>query len=77
MEDGIMPRAGFRKRLVILEWMDRDIEDCDEIFVFAEADDEAIAIAKKRWRLTIGAEWPHCRLKRAYVMTKSEVRAYC
>jgi hypothetical protein len=77
MEDGIMPRAGLRKRLVILEWIDGKVEDCDEIFVFAETDDEAISIAKKRWRLTVGAEWPHCRLRRAYVMTKHAANTYC
>jgi hypothetical protein len=66
-----------RKRLVILEWIDGKVEDCDEIFIYADFDDEAKAIAKERWHRTIGAEWPHCRLRRAFVMTKHAVNAYC
>jgi hypothetical protein len=72
-----MPPAGYQKRLVIVEWTDGDIADCDEIFVFAFSDEDAERIARKRWRLTIGAEWPHCRLNRAYVMSKERLRGYC
>lgn len=68
-----MPR---KKRLVVVEWIDGDTEDADEIFVFADSDDEAASIARKRWRLTIGAEWPHCRLIRTTVMTEKRMEAY-
>lgn len=63
-----------RNYTVVLEWSDRrDGEaDADEIWVSAASEHEAIAEGKKRWRLTIGAEWPSCRLTRAWVLNKEQ-----
>lgn len=51
-----------RKHTVIIDWVDGDVEDSDEIAVFAESTDEAIRKAKTKWRTTIGVQWPHCKI---------------
>lgn len=51
-----------RKHTLIIDWVDGEVEDSDEIVVFAESTDEAIRKAKAKWRMTIGAEWPHCQI---------------
>jgi len=67
-----------RKYTVICEWSDAGptggyaVEDADEVIVHADSAssaNEAIAKAKKKWRLTVGLEWPTCRLTNAYVLT--------
>jgi len=45
------------------------VEDNEQVVVHAESANEAIAKAKKKWRLTVGLEWPTCRLTNAYVLT--------
>jgi len=64
-----------RKHTVICEWSDSGpkggiaVEDNEQVVVHAESANEAIAKAKKKWRLTVGLEWPTCRLTNAYVLT--------
>lgn len=60
------------KFVVIAEWTDGAVSDADEVTVFAGTPDEALAKAKSKWRLTIGAEWPHCRLSRCRLLTPEE-----
>lgn len=43
-------------------WRDGDVEDADEVEVFAPDDAAAMSAARKTWRLTVGAKWPHCRI---------------
>ena len=67
-----------RNYTVVLEWIDRaDGEgDADEIRVSAPSEAEAISKARKEWRLTIGAEWPRCKLQRAWVLTQEKAARF-
>jgi hypothetical protein len=59
---------------VVCEWvdaMDNDHTDSDEIQVRATSAASAIAAARKKWRLTIGAEWPRCRLEKTWILAPS------
>ena len=70
------------KYTVICEWSDAGptggyaVEDADEIVVHADSANEAIAKAKKKWRLTIGAQWPNCRLTKCFVLTAKKLAEY-
>lgn len=55
---------------VVCEWEDRGVSDADEIIVVTDTPEMAIERARKKWRVTIGAEWPHCRLVRTFLLTK-------
>ena len=61
---------------VICQWDDRGVIDADEVIVVTDTPEMAIERARKKWRLTIGAEWPQCRLVGAWVLTP-EKRAEC
>lgn len=63
-----------RMRIVLICWIDGDVEDCDEVRISAETDAEAIRKAKARWRVTIGAEWPHCRIIDSKILTTEKAR---
>lgn len=59
---------------VVCEWvdaMDNDHTDSDEIQVMATSAASAVSKAKKKWRLTIGAEWPRCRLEKTWILAPS------
>lgn len=63
---------------VVLEWVDRrDGEgDADEIRVSAPSEEEAISKARQEWRMTIGAEFPRCKLHRTWVLTKEKAAGF-
>lgn len=66
-----------RKYTVVVEWSEQGGEsDADEVVVFAESSAEAVSKAKSKWRLTIGADWPHCRLVRAWVLTPEKSKSF-
>lgn len=65
-----MPRL--TKWTVAIDWDDLGVIDTDEVVVFAESEECAKFAAKKKWRLTIGAKWPHCRVTRVWILTPSE-----
>ena len=56
------------KYTVICEWVNALTIDADQIAVYAESQEAAIEKARKKWRLTIGAEWPDCRLGEVFVV---------
>lgn len=56
---------------VIVDWTDGDVMDADEVVVYAGSEAEAVSKAKQKWRMTIGAVWPHCRLDRAWILPPS------
>jgi hypothetical protein len=64
-----------RKYTVICEWSDAGPTggfasfDAEDVIVHADSASSALAKAKKKWRLTVGPEWPTCRLTNAYVLT--------
>ena len=63
-----------RRFTVIVDWTDGETIDADEVVVFANSAAEAISKARQKWRMTIGAQWPHCRLDRAWILTPSRRR---
>ena len=61
----------------ILIWRDGEIEDADEITVFAADPDEAVSAARRQWRLTIGAAWPHCRIVDTKIFPTKQTAGGC
>jgi hypothetical protein len=60
------------KFVVIAEWTDGEVDDADEVVIVAATAQEALSKAKSKWRMTIGAEWPNCRLRRCRLLTPAE-----
>lgn len=63
-----------RRYIVLIDWIDEDVEDADEITVFAETEHEAISKARSKWRMTIGAKWPQCRITGARLLSPSRTK---
>lgn len=61
-----------RSYTVVCHWEGRDRfeMDADEIVVSADSAANAIAKARKQWRLTFGVQWPHLRLVETAILTK-------
>lgn len=53
--------------LAVVIWRDGEVEDADELVVYAPNEVEATREAKKRWRTTVAMKWPHCRLEKVMV----------
>jgi len=68
--------VSMRSFTVICHWEGRDEyeADADEITVSAESAAKAVAKARKQWRLTHGAEWPHLKLTESVVLTKKIIQ---
>lgn len=64
-----------RAYTVICHWegADQYEMDADEITVSAESPAEAVAKARKQWRLTFGAQYPHLRLVETVILTKDMI----
>ena len=60
-----------RRFTVIVDWTDGEVADADEVVVFADSAEEAISRAKQKWRMTIAAQWPHCRLDKVWILSPS------
>lgn len=65
-----------RSWLVLIDWIDDDVEDSDEIRVSADCAREAISKARAKWRMTIGAQWPHCRIVSSIILTPERIRGF-
>lgn len=63
-------------RIVLISWIDGDVEDCDEVRVSADTDAEALRKARQKWRMTIGAQWPHCRIIWSKILTPAIARGF-
>jgi len=62
-----------RRFKVICEWTGDVSMDADELIVSADNKESAIMKAKKKWRLTIGAEWPDARLGKVFILTPARL----
>jgi len=62
-----------RRFKVICEWTGDVSMDADELIVSADSKESAIMKAKKKWRLTIGAEWPDARLGKVFILTPARL----
>lgn len=67
-----------RSFTVVCHWQGRDQweADADEVVVSANSASEAVAKARKQWRLTFGAQWPHLKIEQAEVLTKKVLEKY-
>lgn len=65
-----------RLRIVLIDWVDRDHFDTDEIRIYAESNASAIVAAKRKWRLTVGAAWPHCHIEKVEILTPERLREF-
>lgn len=65
-----------RKHVVLIDWIDDDVEDADEITVFADSPEEAIRKGRAKWRMTVGVKWPHCRIVDAKAYTRQELQKF-
>jgi hypothetical protein len=65
-----------KRRIVVVDWVDGDVSDSDEVVVVCQDDETAISRAKAKWRMTIGAEWPHCRIQKVEVLTPARLRGF-
>lgn len=63
-----------RKFTLAVHWDDRGIEDADEVVVYAESAAAAKSAARAKWRMTIGAQWPHLRVTEIVVLTPKAYR---
>lgn len=61
-----------RKHLLIIDWIDGNVEDSDEVVVFAASEDEAESKGRRKWRTTIGAQWPHCRITKIKILRQNQ-----
>jgi hypothetical protein len=70
--------VSMRRFTVVCHWQGRDQweADADEVVVSANSAAEAVAKARRQWRLTFGAQWPHLKLKQAEVLTKKVLEKY-
>jgi hypothetical protein len=60
--------------IALIDWVDGNVEDTDEIRVFANTAAEAELAAHTRWSATTGAEWPHCRIERIEIFSPARLR---
>jgi hypothetical protein len=56
---------------VVCEWENDLTMDADEITVRADSAESALQKARKKWRLTIGSEWPDCKLGQVFILPSS------
>ena len=63
-----------RSYVAIIEWHDDEVNDADEIAVYAKNVAEAKRKARQRWRATKGAAFPSCRIDEVLVITRSRLR---
>jgi hypothetical protein len=62
--------------LAVVIWKDGEVEDADEITVYAPTTAEAEREARKRWRLTVGVRWPSCVVQEVTVTATSGRKVY-
>lgn len=63
-----------RKFTLAVNWNDRGVEDADEVVVYADTADEAESAARAKWRMTIGARWPHLAMTDVLILTPKKLR---
>lgn len=66
-----------KKWIVVVDWIDGIVTDSDEVAVYAETSDAAIAKAKSKWRMAVGVPWPNCKIQKAWILTTDRERLFC
>jgi hypothetical protein len=60
----------------VVIWKDGEVEDADELVVYAPTAAGAEREARKRWRLTVGVRWPSCVVQEVTVTATSGRKVY-
>ena len=68
-----MPRK--RRYVVAIEWIHSEVQDVDEVVVFATHASAARSNARNRWQKVIAPKWPGIRVSRTFVITKKILSA--
>lgn len=63
-----------RKFVLAVMWDDRGVEDADEVVVYADSAAAAKSAARAKWRMTIGAQWPHLIVTDVVHLTPKKLR---
>ena len=63
-----------KRWIVAVDWIDGAVEDTSEVCVYEESASLAVFAAKRKFRLTSGAQWPSCRIQRAFVLTDKAIQ---
>jgi hypothetical protein len=64
-----------KRWIVIVDWVDGEIEDSDEMTVWAKTAAGATSKARAAWSETKGAEWPNSRIQKVFVVTPKRLRS--
>jgi hypothetical protein len=51
-----------RAYIAVISWIDGDVEDADELRVFAETAEQAKTLARAIWLRAKSPRWPTCRI---------------
>ena len=51
-----------RAYIAVISWIDGEVEDADELRVFAESAESAKSLAKEIWLRAKSPRWPTCRI---------------
>ncbi|NBW18508.1 MAG: hypothetical protein EBR82_62105 [Caulobacteraceae bacterium] len=51
-----------RAYIAVISWIDGDVEDADELRVFAESAESAKSLAREIWLRAKAPRWPTCRI---------------
>ena len=60
-----------RQWIVVIDWADGDVEDSDEVSVYAASSGEAISMARETWQQTYGSQWPSCEIAAATALEQN------
>jgi hypothetical protein len=63
-----------RRWIVIVDWVDGNVEDSDEIVVRARTAAGATSKARAVWSITNRAEWPLSQIQKVFVLTPKRLR---
>lgn len=51
-----------RAYIAVISWIDGEVEDADELRVFAESAEAAKTLAREIWLRATSPRWPTCRI---------------
>jgi hypothetical protein len=65
-------RRKMKRWIVVIDWIDGDVEDSDELTVLARSEAEAVTAAVESW--VESNEWPSCALQGVSVFSPKRLR---
>jgi hypothetical protein len=62
-----------RAYIAVISWIDGEVEDADELRVFAESAESAKSLAKEIWLRAKSPRWPTCRISSVEVFPQARL----